>query len=97
MGGVHPPENKFAEHSAIERLDPPETVSIPLSQHLGAPAKPVVQKGDKVLAGQLIAKGDTFISANIHYSVSGTVTKIDDVTDTSGYRRKAVVIKGEGD
>jgi len=97
MGGVHPPENKFAEHNAIERLDPPETVSIPLSQHLGAPAKPVIKKGDKVLTGQLIAKGDTFISANIHSSVSGTVTKIDDVTDTSGYRRKAVVIKVEGD
>ncbi len=97
MGGVHPPENKFAEKCAIERLDSPDTVAIPLSQHLGAPAKVIVSKGDKVLAGQLIAKGDTFISANIHSSVSGTVAKIDDVIDASGYRRKAVVIKVDGD
>ncbi|MDR4988236.1 MAG: electron transport complex subunit RsxC [Bacteroidales bacterium] len=97
MGGVHPPENKFAERSSIEILAPPDTVAIPVSQHLGAPARVQVEKGDKVLTGQLIAKGDTFISANIHSSVSGTVTKIDEVIDTSGYRRKAVVIKVEGD
>lgn len=97
MGGVHPPENKFAEKSAIERLDPPKSVSIPISQHLGAPAKPLVAKGDKVVTGQLIAKGEAFISANIHSSVSGTVAKIDEVIDTSGYRKKAIVINVEGD
>ncbi len=97
MGGVHPPENKFAEKSAIERLDPPKSVSIPISQHLGVPAKPVVAKGDRVVTGQLIAKGEAFISANIHASVSGTVAKIDEVIDTSGYRKKAIVINVEGD
>ena len=75
----------------------PAVVSIPLSQHLGAPASPVVAKGDKVKAGQLIAKGSGFISANIHSSVSGTVAKIDDMPDSSGYRKKSIVINVEGD
>jgi Na+-translocating ferredoxin:NAD+ oxidoreductase subunit C len=97
LGGVHPPENKLSQSAAIEILPLPETVTIPLSQHLGVPANPVVQKGDSVKAGQLIAKGEAFISANIHSSVSGTVQKIDDVVDTSGYRKKAIVIKVEGD
>jgi Na+-translocating ferredoxin:NAD+ oxidoreductase subunit C len=97
LGGVHPPENKLSQSAAIEVLPLPETVTIPLSQHLGVPANPVVQKGDSVKAGQLIAKGEAFISAHIHSSVSGTVQKIDDVVDTSGYRKKAIVIKVEGD
>ncbi len=97
MGGVHPPEKKFAEKQSIERLDPPKTVVIPLSQHLGVPAVPVVEKGDQVRCGQLIAKGEAFISAHIHASVSGKVVKIDQVTDTSGYRKMSVVIQVEGD
>ncbi len=97
MGGVHPPENKFAEKASIEVLPPPKTVFIPLSQHLGVPAVPVVEKGDEVKTGQLIAKGEAFISANIHASVSGKVVKIDLVTDSSGYRKKAIVIQVEGD
>ncbi len=97
MGGVHPPENKLAEKGAIQRLDPPKMAAIPLSQHLGVPAAPVVKRGDQVLCGQLIAKGEAFISANIHASVSGKVTKIDTVTDTSGYRRKSIIIQVEGD
>jgi electron transport complex protein RnfC len=96
-GGVHPPENKISQSAAIEVLPVPETVTIPISQHLGVPANPVVKKGDSVKAGQLIAKGEAFISANVHASVSGTVQKIDEVTDSSGYRKKAIVIKVEGD
>ena len=97
IGGVHPPENKLAEKQAIEALPLPKTAAIPLSQHLGAPAVPVVAKGDKVQAGQLIAKGEAFISANIHASVSGSVAKIDSIIDASGYRKKAVIINVEGD
>ena len=97
LGGVHPPENKFSQAAPIKELPLPETVSIPLSQHLGVPAVPVVNKGDTVKTGQLIAKGEAFISANIHSSVSGTVQKIDEVIDTSGYRKKAIIIKVEGD
>lgn len=97
LGGVHPPENKISKQAAIQELPVPETVSIPISQHLGVPANPVVKKGDTVKTGQLIAKGEAFISANIHASVSGTVQKVDNVPDTSGYRRKAIIIKTEGD
>ncbi len=97
MGGVHPPENKLAEKQVIERLDPPKSVAIPLSQHLGVPAEPVVSRGDGVKTGQLIAKGEAFISANIHSSVSGKVKKIDAVIDASGYRKKAILIDVEGD
>lgn len=97
IGGVHPPENKFAWNSPIEVLPPPRQVSIPLSQHLGVPAVPLVAKGDKVKTGQLIARGEAFISANIHSSVTGTVLKIDDVADTSGYRKKSIVINVEAD
>ncbi|NMC40821.1 MAG: RnfABCDGE type electron transport complex subunit C, partial [Bacteroidales bacterium] len=96
-GGVHPPENKLTAGCKIEILPPPESVVIPVSQHLGAPAVPVVNKGDKVLAGQLIAKAAGFISANIHSSVSGKVLKIDTQTDTSGYKQTSIFINVEGD
>lgn len=97
VGGIHPPENKLAKDSPIEELGLPEKVSIPLSQHLGAPAIPVVQKGDKVKVGTRIAKSGGFISADIHSSVSGTVLKIDAIHDPSGYPKQAVMIKVEGD
>lgn len=97
MGGIHPPENKISEKQEIEVLAIPPKVFIPLSQHLGAPAKAVVAKGDTVKTGQLIAKGEAFISANIHSSVSGKVARIDEIADTGGYKRPTVVIDVEGD
>jgi Na+-translocating ferredoxin:NAD+ oxidoreductase subunit C len=97
IGGIHPPENKLSQDAPIKVLPLPERVSIPTGQHLGVPAVPVVQKGDKVKTGQLIAKGEAFISANVHSSVTGTIEKIDEVTDSSGYRRKAIIIKTEED
>ena len=97
IGGVHPEENKISAGAAIKSLALPKTVVIPLSQSLGAPSVPVVNKGDKVLTGQLIAQGNSFISSNIHSPVSGTVSKIDDMMDASGYRRKAIIIDAEGD
>jgi electron transport complex protein RnfC len=92
LGGVHPEENKMAANKAIEKIALPQQVAIPVSQHLGVPANVLVKKGDIVKTGQLIAQGEAFISANIHSSVSGTVFKIDDVIDTSGYKRQAVII-----
>jgi electron transport complex protein RnfC len=97
LGGVHPPENKFSAEAAIETLALPKQVSVPLSQHLGAPATPVVNKGDEVKVGQLIAKSSGFISANIHSPVSGKVFKIDEVYDSSGFRKPSIVINVEGD
>lgn len=97
MGGVHPEENKLSATQPIEAFPLPQKVYIPLSQSLGAPSKPVVKKGDTVKVGQLIAQGESFISSNIHSSVSGKVSKIDDYPDASGYRRQAVFIDVEGD
>ena len=97
IGGIHPAENKISAGSAIETLAVPASVSVPISQHIGAPAEPLVNKGDVVKVGQLIAKSSGFISSNIHSSVSGVVEKIDEIIDVSGYKRKAIFIKTEGD
>lgn len=97
IGGVHPAENKFSAQKAIEVLALPKTVFIPFGQHIGAPAEPVVQKGDQVKVGQLLAKSAGFVSANIHSSVSGVVKKIDAGPDTSGYPKKGVYIDVDGD
>jgi len=96
-GGVHPPENKKASGSSIEVFPVPKSVCIHLAHHLGAPAEPVVAKGDSVKVGQLIAKSTGFVSANLHSSVSGTVQKIDSAPDSSGYRKPAIFIDVAGD
>ncbi len=97
LGGIHPPENKFSAGKKIEALPIPAQVAIPIAQHIGAPAKPIVKKGDQVKVGTLIAESAGFVSANIHSSVSGTVAKIDDIIDASGYKRPAIIIDVEGD
>lgn len=97
MGGVHPPENKITANAAIVPVPLPAQLSVPLGQNLGAPSKALVTKGDVVKTGQLIAKGEAFISANIHSPVSGTVLKIEEVINTSGYKQAAITIKVEGD
>lgn len=97
MGGVHPPENKFSANAPITPIPLPKQLVIPLGQNLGAPPKPLVKKGDEVKVGQLIAKAEAFISANIHSPASGKVAKIDDAMDASGYRRQAIFIDVVGD
>lgn len=97
LGGVHPKENKLSSDQKIKGIGLPKTATISLTQCLGASPDPIVNKGDKVKVGQLIAKGTAFISANIHSSVSGTVNKIEDVVDASGFRRKSITIDVEGD
>ncbi|MFO7828010.1 MAG: electron transport complex subunit RsxC [Bacteroidales bacterium] len=96
-GGVHPAEGKYSADSAIEILPLPKTVSIPIAQHIGAPSKPIVKKGDKVKVGDKIAESAGFVSANIHSSVSGTVSKIDHVLDSTGYKKPCVIIDVEDD
>ncbi|MCF6183955.1 MAG: electron transport complex subunit RsxC, partial [Bacteroidales bacterium] len=96
-GGVHPPENKLTTDKQIEVLPIPKQVIIPVAQHIGAPAKVIVNKKDKIKTGQIIAESGGFVSANIHSSVSGTVLRIDNIADASGYKRTAVVINVEGD
>lgn len=97
IGGVHPPENKLTAGKAIQTLELPKQVSIMLSQHIGAPAQCVVNKGDHVKVGTLLAQANGFVSANIHSPVSGTVAKIENVTDSNGYTKAAVIIDVEGD
>ncbi len=96
-GGVHPPENKLSADAPIEQFPIPATVFIPISQHIGAPASILVKKGDIIKVGQVIAKSSGFVSANIHSSVSGKVNKIEDIVDSTGYKRPCVIIDTDGD
>mgnify|MGYP000901639976 FL=1 len=96
MGGVHPLEGKLTAGKAIEQMPVPSEVVMLVSQHLGAPAECVVQKGDQVKVGQLLAKATGFVCANMHSSVSGSVTKLDKILDASGYPKPAIFISVEG-
>ncbi len=96
-GGIHPPHGKKqTEKLAIEHLPVPQKVIIPLSQHIGAPAKPVVKKGDRVLMGQMIAESSGFVSSVIHSSVSGTVQTVGPFPHPSGKQVMAIEIENDG-
>ncbi len=98
IGGVHPRDNKqYSAHQAITECPLPQKAIIPLVQHIGAPAQPVVEKGQKVKVGELIAKAGGFVSANIHSPFSGTITKIDSTLDAWGMRMPAIFMDVEGD
>ena len=98
IGGVHPHDNKiFSAHKPITRVELPKQAIVPLAQHIGAPAVPVVEKGDKVKVGQLIAQAGGFVSAPVHAPVSGTVLKIDTAIDAWGMKMPAIYINVEGD
>ena len=97
IGGVHPEENKLT-HEVMTKVAPlPKQAIFPLSQHIGAPANPVVAKGDKVKVGTLIAEAGGFVSAPIYSSVSGMVFKVDTAIDATGYRKPVIIINVEGD
>lgn len=93
IGGVHPKENKLSKGKKIVVAPIPEQVVIPLSQHIGAPAKPIVAVGDHVKVGTKIGESGGFVSANIFSSVSGTVEKIDNVADLAGFKKQSIIIK----
>ncbi|MBK9389142.1 MAG: electron transport complex subunit RsxC [Bacteroidetes bacterium] len=97
IGGIHPPELKLTSDSPIRQLPVPQNITIPITQHIGAPATVMVKKGDSIKTGQLIASVNGFVSSNIHTSVSGIVNKVDTVPDTTGYRQTAVFIDVAGD
>ena len=97
IGGIHPEENKLTHEVATQVAALPKQAIFPLSQYLGNPAKPVVQKGDKLKVGTLIAEASGFVSAPIYSSVSGTVFKIDTAIDATGYRNPVIIINVEGD
>ena len=97
IGGVHPEENKLTHEVETKVAALPKQAIFPLSQHIGAPAKAVVAKGDKVKVGTLIAEAGGFVSAPIYSSVSGTVFKVDTAIDATGYRKPVIIINVEGD
>lgn len=97
QGGVHPHDSKLSADKPLSRFPLPKTVAILLSQHIGAPAVPLVKAGDFVKTGQLIARAEGFVSANIHASVTGNVKKIDPVKDVTGYKRPAVILDVQED
>ncbi|MDY6205597.1 MAG: electron transport complex subunit RsxC [Prevotella sp.] len=97
IGGVHPDENKLTPELQAVAAPLPKQAIFPLAQHIGAPAKPVVAKGDHVKVGTMIAEASGFVSAPIYSSVSGTVFKIDLSVDATGYRVPCIIINVEGD
>lgn len=98
-GGIHPFDGKeLSKDKPIKELYPAlGEMVFPLSQHIGAPAKPLVNKGDYVLAGQLIAEAGGFVSANIHSSVSGTVKAIEPRTLATGGKCNSIIIENDGE
>lgn len=97
-GGIHPGGHKNATKGiAIIDIPAPAQVVIPLSQHIGTPAVPCVKKGDTVFAGQKIADASGFVSANIHSTVSGTVSAIEERMVPSGVMANCIVIDNDGE
>jgi len=91
--GVHPPYNKqLSQSKQIATIDQPEEITIPLQQHIGAPLKPVVEKGEEVKRGQLLADTDSFVAAPVHASLAGKVTAIEKVPSPQGGRVLAIKI-----
>jgi electron transport complex protein RnfC len=96
--GIHPPEFKdLSKDKAFEVMPAPEKVVIPLLQHFGAPAKPLVKKGDEVFLGQKIGEAPTLFSAAVHSSVSGKVLSVDGYAHPLGKTVPAVTIQNDGE
>ncbi len=96
-GGVHVPHRKNTASAQSVVMPVPAAVTIPMSQHIGAPCKPVVKVGDVVAVGQVIGDSDAFVSAPIHSSISGTVKKIDKITVADGSKVEAITIESDGE
>ena len=97
LHGIKVPHKKNTANCVPVRLSVPETVRIPMSMHIGKPAKVAVKRGDTVKVGQLIGEADGFISAPVHSSVSGTVAKIEEMTLSNGAKGQCVVIDTDGE
>lgn len=96
-GGIHPYDGKdLSKDKPIKTVLPKGDLVYPLSQHIGAPATPIVVKGDRVLKGQKIAEAASFVSANIHASVSGTVKTIEPRLTVTGTMVNSIVIENDG-
>ena len=99
IGGIHPPEGKeYTEDKPIEIIMPKTgaLMVFPMSQHIGAPASPIVAKGDRVLLGQKIAEAEAFMCSPIHSSVSGTVKDIKPMLTPGGTMVQSIIIENDG-
>ncbi|MCK4965491.1 electron transport complex subunit RsxC, partial [bacterium] len=97
-GGVHPPENKhLTESQKIEEIPIPKEVIIPVQQHIGRASEAVVEKGDKVKAGDIISKSGGFVSVPCHSSVSGTVKAVEPFIHPLGEKIPSVIIESDGE
>ena len=96
-GGIHPYEGKdLTKDKPVREYLPKGECVYPLSQHIGAPAVPIVKRGDRVLVGQKIAEAGGFVSANIHSSISGTVKMIEPRMTSGGNKVNSIVIENDG-
>ena len=96
LGKTHVPHRKNTAKMAAVKIPVPEVVKIPMSQHIGAPATPVVKAGDTVCVGTLIGAAEAYVSAPVHSSVSGTVKKIEGYLTSNGREGTVVVIESDG-
>lgn len=97
VGGIHPDKYKITSGLAIVEAGIPEIVYVPVKQHIGAPAKIMVTKGDHVKVGTLLADADGIVSADVHSPVSGEIVKIEEIEGEVGYLEQMITIKTEGD
>ena len=96
-GGIHPPDHKKSTESLeIEKCSAPETVVIPVQQHIGAPSKPIVEKGSTVSVGEPISESGGFVSVPSHATVSGTVKAVEPRPHPMGSRVLSIVIENDG-
>lgn len=95
MFGVHPNYNKFTRRARVIEMPIPKQVTIPLTQHIGAPNQAVIKVGDLVKKGQVIGKNDAFVSAYVHASISGKVKEISDKFTPLGMKAKCVTIESD--
>ena len=97
-GGIHPDDGKrFSKDQPIKPLMPSGDLVYPLSQHIGAPAKPLVKKGETVLKGQMIAEAGGFVSAPVYASVSGKVKSLEKRYNPTGTKVDCIVIENDGE
>lgn len=94
-GGIHPPQNKITADKDIVTIAMPRRVELLMSQHIGAPAIPIVAKGDKVSRGQMVAEGASFVSASVHTPITGTVKVIENVRSATGIPVAAIIIEAD--
>ena len=95
-GGAHVPHHKNTAHTETHVMPPPDEITLPMTQHIGAPCVPFVKKGDHVYVGTKVADSDAYVSVPIHSSVSGTVKEIKKVIMPGGQAVDAVIITSDG-